>query len=349
MLTTAIARFIARLGGRMRRSSGGGGDARSRREGFFAVLRKGGGERLGGGREAREGGESAGRRRVPALSRLLLDLMERAGFTRIGAEDRERAMPAWLGELRKAAGGFAVAENRPLADLLFLSRADWDAARIHARIRAAARTWPAGGAAEGFLICPARRMDGAGLAATSAHEEIAVERGLERPMVGRAPVPGIHLFIGVIGEAGREKGYRCIAAYAQPIVAAGWPVAVEGHYERQAFGTLRTTLRVLQRKFPGAGFVLEKPAFEIETPDGPCLPDFIVRARRGSEELACIIEVTGVDRPSYLAGKEITHPRMRHLGPVLLMDGKRMAAGATTEEGRLVTESVGTELRRRWP
>ena len=324
-------------------------EVRARPEGFFAVLGGGGvGDRLGPGRKGREVGEEVGRGRVPVLSRLLLGLMERAGFTRARAEGRERAMPAWLGELRKAAAGLAIAENRPLADLLFLSRGDWDAARIHARVRAAARSWPKGSGAEGFLICAARRMDRAGLAATSAHEAIAVERGLERPMVGGAAVPGLHLFIGAIGEAGRGKGYRCIAAYAQPIVAAGWPVAVDSHSQRQAFGTLRTTLRVLQRQFPGAEIVLEKPVFEIETPDGPCLPDFIVRVRRGSDELACVVEVTGVDRPSYLAGKEIAHSRMRNLGAVLFMDGKRLVAGAITEEGRMVTEAVAAELRRRW-
>ena len=325
-------------------------EARLRPEGFFAVLHKSVGEggRLGGGRSVREDRIVAGRPRVPALSRLLLGLMERAGFTRVGAGDRERAMPDWLGELRKAAGGFTVAEDRPLADLLFLSRGDWDASRIHARVRAAARSWPAGSAAEGFLVCPVRGMDRSGLPGTSAHEEIVVERGLERAMVERAAVSGLHLFIGAIGDAGRQKGYRCIAAYAQPIVAVGWPVAVGSHYERRAFGTLRATLRVLRRKFLGTEFVLEKPVFEIETPDGPCLPDFVVRARRGGDELACVVEVTGVDRPSYLVDKEITRPRMRHLGPVLFMDGKRVPGGAITEEGRRITESVGEELRRCW-
>ena len=91
--------------------------------------------------------------------------------------------------------------------------------------------------------------------------------------------------------------------YAQPIVASDCPVPVDSHYERRAFGTLRTTLRILSRTFPDTGFELEKPLFEIETPGGPCLPDFLIRARRGGEETVFVIEVMGFERPEYLRGQ----------------------------------------------
>lgn len=47
----------------------------------------------------------------------------------------------------------------------------------------------------------------------------------------------------------------------------------------------------------------------------------------------------GFDRPNYLAGKEVTHERMKELGSVLLMDRKRFEAGLT-DEGRKVTERI---------
>ena len=47
-----------------------------------------------------------------------------------------------------------------------------------------------------------------------------------------------------------------------------------------------------------------------------------------------VVEVMGFDRPAYLAGKEVTHERIKGLGPVLLMDGKRFEAGSTDEAGR---------------
>ena len=100
-------------------------------------------------------------------------------------------------------------------------------------------------------------------------------------MVGRNPIAPPYLFLGAVGVADERFGYECLEGYAQPIVASDCPAPVDSHYERRAFGTLRTTLRILSATFPDTGFELEKPLFEIETPDGPCLPDFLIRARRG--------------------------------------------------------------------
>ena len=36
--------------------------------------------------------------------------------------------------------------------------------------------------------------------------------------------------------------------------------------------------------------------FEIETPDGPCIPDFLIRARRDNDEAIFVIEVMGFER-----------------------------------------------------
>ena len=73
-----------------------------------------------------------------------------------------------------------------------------------------------------------------------------------------------------------------------------FPIPVDSNYERLALGTLRTTLRILDRAFPDAEFELEKPLFEMDTPDGPCIPDFLIRARRGGHEHTFVIEVMGL-------------------------------------------------------
>ena len=117
------------------------------------------------------------------------------------------------------------------------------------------------------------------------------------------------------------------------------PVPVDSDFERQAFGTLTTTLWMLDRKFPDAKFEMEKPVFEMDTEQGPCLPGFLIKARRKGEVRTWVIEVMGFDRPDYLAGKEVTHERMQELGPVILMDGKRFERDLT-DKGRKVTERV---------
>ena len=131
--------------------------------------------------------------------------------------------------------------------------------------------------------------------------------GVGRPVVGRNPIAPPHLFLWAVGVADARIGYECLEGYAQPIVASDCPVPVHSHYERRAFGTLRMTLRILSATFPDTGFELEKPLFEIETPDGPCLPDFLIRARRGRDELVFVIEVMGFERPKYLRGKGMAY------------------------------------------
>ena len=125
------------------------------------------------------------------------------------------------------------------------------------------------------------------------------------------------------------------------------PVPVDSDYERQAFSTLTTTLWMLDREFPDTEFTIERPVFEMDTEHGPCLPDFLIKARRKDEMRTWVVEVMGFERPDYLAGKEVTHERMEELGPVILMDGKRFEAGLTGE-GRKVTGRIRIDVKGKW-
>ena len=142
----------------------------------------------------------------------------------------------------------------------------------------------------------------------------------------------------------RRRGYECAQGWAQPIVSVQCPVPVNSDFERQAFGTLETVLWILRKESPDAEFTMEKPVFNMDTTQGPCSPDFLIKARRNGEVRTWVIEVMGFDRPDYLAGNEVTHGRMEELGPVILMDGKRFEAGLIGE-GRKVTEGIRADMR----
>ena len=104
--------------------------------------------------------------------------------------------------------------------------------------------------------------------------------------------------------------------WAQPIVSVHRPVPVDSDYERQAFGTLSTTLWMLDREYKDIEFTMEKPVFERDTEQGPCLPDFLIKAQaEWCKVRTWVVEVMGFERPDYLAGKEVTHERMQELGP----------------------------------
>ena len=88
---------------------------------------------------------------------------------------------------------------------------------------------------------------------------------------------------------------------------------------------------------------MEKPVFEMDTKQGPCLADFLVHARQTGEMRAWVVKVMGFDWPANLAGKEGTHEHMEVLGSVILMDGKWFEAGLI-REGNRVWKRIRVEL-----
>ena len=125
---------------------------------------------------------------------------------------------------------------------------------------------------------------------------------------------------------------------------------VDSNYERRALWTPGNTLWNLHRKFPDAEFELEKPLFDIDTLEGPCLPDFLIRARRGHDEFPFVIEVMGFERPDYLQGKEDRHTRMAWLGTMCMMQGSAFdrSTDGVKNVGCRVTNRILAVLGSRW-
>ena len=223
----------------------------------------------------------------------------------------------------------------------------WKGRFVHARIRAAAAGWPARHKPQGFPCWVVWDVDANGAGTMKRRDRVEVVSGVDRPVVGHNPIPPPYLFLGAVGMQDKRVGFEYMEGHAQPIMASDCPVPLDSHYERQAFRTLRTTLRVLRREFPDAEFELEKPVFDIETPHGPCLPDFLIRARRGEDVLTFVIEVMGFERPEYLRGKEATHPRMETLGTLCMMQGSEFdrSPEGVRLEGRRVTQTIRRALQ----
>ena len=88
---------------------------------------------------------------------------------------------------------------------------------------------------------------------------------------------------------------------------------------------------MLRGMFPEGKFSLEKPAFDIETESGPCLPDLFIRARLGEDELTFDVEVMAFGRRGYLRRSEVTQPRTETLGTLCVMhaNGPDPKSGST--------------------
>lgn len=321
--------------------------------GFFAVLRDPPGDRRVSRPQGRSQEETEDRRpaRRPALSQRLLMLMERARFNRLPEADALGKSANWVDRLRDSAADIEIAPGRPLSEFWFSDEEMWNRGRVDARMREAAVDWPAGHRAQGFLCRVVGDVDEGGVGTEKQGNRVEVASAVGRPVIGRNPVRPPYLFLGVVGERDRGTGYECLAGYAQPIVGRRCPAPVDSRFERRAFGTLRAVLNRLGEAFPDAGFALEKPVFDIDTPEGPCLPDFLIRARRGHDEAVFVVEVMGFDRPDYLQGKEVTHPRMATLGTLCTMQARAFQgdAEALREEGRRIGETIREALGRRWP
>ena len=299
--------------------------ARKAPDGWFAVLRDSAEDRRVSKPDRHSAGGDVKRKSAhwPALSQLQLMLMEKAGLNRIRPGKKFEDPRPWQEALLEQAKEIEIAPGRLLADLWFPHIGLWRSTEAHARVRAAARDWPAGHKPQGFLSWVVWDVDARSVGTPDRNNRVEVASGVARPIVGRSAIPPPYLFLGAVGLADERRGYECLGGYAQPIVASDCPVPVDSHYERRACGTLRETLQQLSRTFRDAAFELEKPVFEIETPEGPCLPDFLIRARRGGDEAVFVIEVMGFDRAEYLQGKEVTHPRMATLGPLCPMQAKK--------------------------
>ena len=319
-------------------------------EGYFAVLHA---REKGNGltvpvHELEEGGDrEPGQRQVPALSQLLHQLMQKAGLTRMQANEPDRDVNEWMRAIRDAAKEIEVAPGRSLDRLLFLSRVDWDRRRVHARVREAARDFPNSHVPQGFVCFPVYEIGDRCVPIWKEYAALEAVSQIMRPTIGGHAVPSPYLFFGVVALTTRRRGYECVQAWAQPIVSFRRPVPVDSSFERRVFGTLRTTLKVLDGAFPDAAFEIEKPVFDMVTRRGPCLPDFLICGQRNDDRRTFVVEVMGFDRPTYLAGKKVTHERMEDLGPVILMDGKEFKA-RLTDEGRDVTRLIRADLERMW-
>ena len=196
------------------------------------------------------------------LSRWLLRLLEEAGLTNMGWRQPYEDQRVWVSKLRNVTGQFMVAPGRGLSQWWFPYPGEWHRKRVHARLHAAAGEWPRGYRPQAFLSRVAEVVEAHAVDKEGRESRVEVVNRIGRPMVGRNAVSGPYLFIGVVGRGGPRRGYECVQGWAQPIVSWGCPVPVDSHYERRAFGTLLVTGEIVEKSFPGAEVVIEKPVFD---------------------------------------------------------------------------------------
>ncbi len=285
------------------------------------------------------------------LRQRLFELMVHARLNRL-PEAEVRNAKEWSSRIRQAARRFEIAPGRPLADLIFPWRRMWQMDQVDGRMRTVAKAWPEGHRPQGFVCGAVWGVDDHGVTGGRRGTRLDVAARVTRPVIGANPVSPPYLFMGVVGLEDGADAFACLSGHAQPIVAMNCPVPVESGAERQAFRTLRKTLRILRHELGAVAFTLGKPLFETNTQYGPCIPDFIFRAHpeawEGRDSVDFMIEVMGFEDEDYRRRKEETHRAMRELGTLCVMEARRFdTPRGLAAEGTDVTDRIRAVLRRR--
>lgn len=268
-------------------------------------------------------------------------LMRAASLHRLSVAEGFASPGDWLAAIRRAAGTFRSPEDIVMSKLLFTDPKSWASGHAASVLD---RLEPPGQESElsGWLCWLAQDIDGGEV--NRAHPglgHVRVSGKVAFPDVMGRRVEGPWLFIGEVGRSRETGRWQCLEACARPIASACCPVPVDSHNERRALGALRSVIQSLENDealggaLGGAVHVdLEKPLFDIKTVGGPCRPDFVLTVIRPGRDPAedrrllgdaarYVIEVMGLDDPDYERAKAKTHPRMKNLGRILLLNARR--------------------------
>lgn len=180
-------------------------------------------------------------------------------------------------------------------------------------------------AMEGFMLCPLTEVrlkeKGDGVLVNTRHNH-----DFTGAVQGRIALPGF--------SRGGEDAYLCLArlretkgldyipligASVLPVVSAHIWMPVESGLERDTFKELLSVLRWYRDRSSGndaTPVIVEKPLNDLESPDGFCRPDFMVRLPNGKR---VVIECMGMNDESYRERKLRTNASMHALPGVIAL------------------------------
>ena len=300
-------------------------------DGYFAVL-KPAPEKLS---QRPEGDVSDDRTRgasIPKLARLLWRLMAMAQVHQVApiAYREERSIRSEFAWLMRAASQIEVAPGVTLDRVLWTHPRPLKARAVYAALRALEAEWPKDHAPQGFVLLYALSVHGTEITLPDG-ETLTIANRVQLPSVRGNPICGPFLVLIVVGQYPEARGFAPLRAYAQPILSGRMFLPVDSDFERDVLRTILRCQRDLHVR--GVDLALAKPIFDTLTPDGPCRPDALLKARSKvtGEVKSIVIEAMGFEMDDYLAAKAITHPRMRHLGEIVSVDRLRMDEAAARD------------------
>ena len=268
---------------------------------------------------------------IPRLARLLWQLMEMARVNVVEplgrGEPREASMALEFGRLRSAAERVEIAPGIPLARHLYTHIDPYERGIVFAKLREAARHWPAEHAPQAFLLLYA--VDISGTTVTLAGgRELIVKNRIRHIGVHQRRIGPPFLVLAVIGEHNPREGYAALRAYAQPVARPSNFIAVHNAAERETIVGLLDLQYRLRRRGIGIGF--KRLLFDVATSAGEVRPDLLLDLRdftTGEVMEAALEVVTGSDADT-LGLKMRQVEKLREIAPVVTIHAEDLEDGA---------------------
>lgn len=293
--------------------------------------------------QRREGIEPDDRSRgvaIPRLGKLLWLLLERAGSNILRelppTGRRAGSISEEMRHLKRAAQGLEIAPGIRLSDHLYTNAIDYEKRRVHARLRAAAETWPPEFAPQAFLLLEAREVTSKEV--VTGLGTVEIRNRIQHTGIIRAEVEPPFLVLAVVGEHSRREGYLALRAYAQPVFSGNQFVPAERDHDRGVLRALQQAQYELRSL--GVRMAVKKVLFDITLAAGSARPDFLVALldEHSGEECKFALQILQSDDADYLELRSIERERLGQAGLVVSLPVSSVTPEAIISEARRILE-----------
>lgn len=277
---------------------------------------------------------------IPRLGKLLWLLLERAGSNILrelpSSGRRAGSISEEMRHLKRAAQGLEIAPGIRLSDHLYTNAIDYEKRRVHARLRAAAETWPPEFAPQAFLLLEASEVTSSEV--VTGLGTVEIRNRIQHTGIIRAEVEPPFLVLAVVGEHSRREGYLALRAYAQPVFSGNQFVPAEREHDREVLRALQQAQYELRRL--GVRMAVKKVLFDISLAAGSARPDFLVALLDEHSGVECkfALQILQSDDADYLELRSIERERLGQAGLVVSMAVSSVTPEAIISEARSLLE-----------
>lgn len=277
---------------------------------------------------------------IPRLGKLLWLLLERAGSNVLRelppSGRRAGSISEEMRHLKRAAQGLEIAPGIRLSDHLYTNAIDYEKRRVHARLRAAAETWPPEFAPQAFLLLEASEVTSSEV--VTGLGTVEIRNRIQHTGIIRAEVEPPFLVLAVVGEHSRREGYLALRAYAQPVFSGNQFVPAERDHDRDVLRALQQAQYELRRL--GVRMAVKKVLFDIALAAGSARPDFLVALLDEYSGVECkfALQILQSDDADYLELRSIERERLSEAGLVVSMAVSSVTPEAIISEARSLLE-----------